>query len=79
MFLPRAAQAGFQLQVSFAVRPLPRVPLRLTTSLTGHFIHFTSCSDPEDVYPRYDPFCGFDRFDEIRIGASYPLPRGPGG
>lgn len=75
---PKAAHTGYQAMVVLGVTPLPSVPVRVSVSYGANWVRFVGCSDPEEETGSYDPFCGTDRFDELRFGVSYLLPRMPG-
>lgn len=66
---PNSGQLGFLALLSAAVTPVPRIPVRVSGTVSGHWVNFRSCSanDP----PQYAPFCGTDRFEEFELGLSY--------
>ncbi len=75
LLLPKASHTGYQAMVVLGVTPVPSVPVRLSASYGASWVRFVGCSDPEEETGSYDPFCGTDRFDEMRIALSYKLPR----
>jgi hypothetical protein len=75
LLLPKAGHTGYQALVTLGLKPLEQLPLRLSASVGANWVRFVGCSDPEESTGSYDPFCGTDRFDEVRVGLSYILPR----
>lgn len=69
LLAPNSGQLGFLVLLSGAVTPVPRIPVRVSGTVTGHWVNFRSCSDNDP--PQYSPFCGTDRFEEIELGLSY--------
>jgi hypothetical protein len=73
LLAPNTGQLGFLALLSGALAPLPSIPVRLTGTVTGHWVNFRSCSSNEP--PQYAPFCGTDLFKDVELGVSYTFPR----
>ncbi|MFC1662393.1 hypothetical protein ACFL3S_13235, partial [Gemmatimonadota bacterium] len=66
---PNSGQLGFLVLLSAAVAPVPRIPMRVSGTASGHWVNFRSCSENDP--PQYDPFCGTSFFREVELGLSY--------
>jgi len=75
LHLPHTGQLGLLGSTALTVRPLARVPLLLVTGLSGHWILWNGCVDPDDPTRGDAPFCGWDRITEVRAGITVSLPR----
>ncbi len=68
LLVPNSGHIGYLGMVSAQwIPPLP-LPIRLTTSLTEHWVDFNICSGEDP--PQYDPFCDAGRFTEWEAGLS---------
>ena len=75
LYQPNTGQIGYLGAASVWISPVASVPVRLVGSASGHWIRFNGCTDPEDRTSGYAPFCGWDRFLEVQLGASVLIPR----
>ena len=66
--LPLTGQLGVVALLSADVSPLASVPLKLTGTLSRHWVNFNACASLEEIY---DPFCGVTAYREIAVGLSY--------
>ena len=73
LLAPNTGQLGVLVLFSAAVNPVPGVPVRITGTLTGHWVKFRSCSSNDP--PEYAPFCGTNAFKDVEMGLSYTFPR----
>jgi len=68
LLVPNSGHIGYLAMASAQwIPPLP-LPIRLTTSLTEHWVDFNICSGEDP--PQYDPFCDAGRFTELEAGLS---------
>lgn len=67
--MPKTGHAGAHLSLSLGLRPLSRIALQVEASALANWIDFDGCRDPDSGF--YAPFCGVDRFQELRLGASF--------
>lgn len=66
--LPRTGQIGYVALLSADIAPVGGVPLKLTGTLSRHWVDFNACASMEDIY---DPFCGITTYREIAVGLAY--------
>ena len=75
LLMPKTGQIGRQATASLSVTPVPGVPFALVASYSLHWVKFRGCASVEDRTSGYAPFCGTDRFREVRVGGSVTIPR----
>jgi len=75
LHMPNAGQIGYLASVSAALTPIRGVPVKLVGRVSAHRIRFRGCVSPEDRTSGYAPFCGWEGFTEIELGASVVVPR----
>ena len=75
---PNAGQLGYQATAAASFAPIPGIPLKVVGSYALHWVRFVGCADPSDRTSGYAPFCGKDRFQEVRLGLSFLVPRPTG-
>jgi hypothetical protein len=74
LHLPNTGQIGYVAAASLGFRPSAALPFEITAGWSGHWVKFRGCVDPTDPTSGYAPFCGWDRFTEIQVGAMVALP-----
>jgi len=66
--VPKTLQLGAALMAEIQIRPVPTMPWVVSAGWGSRMVNMDACTDQTGMYA---PFCGWDQFNELRLGVGF--------